>query len=142
MPWPWGLAWRYWALLLWANLLGIRTILVYGVLGIVVWLCFSQSGVHATIAGVLIAWTVPARNRIDAVNFQARRANPERFEASQARRAKMLTDETQQHAVIELEEACGGCSAAAKTGALAAFLGAVRDYADLRSGQCRCRLCS
>jgi NhaA family Na+:H+ antiporter len=95
------------ALLMLANLYGIRTIAVYVIFGVVIWLCFLQSGVHATIAGVLIAWTVPARNRIDAAVFQERASDIlKRFEGSQLEPNKMCMDEVQQHAVIELEEAC------------------------------------
>lgn len=42
------------------NKKGIRNIHFYWVLGIVTWYLFFCSGVHATIAGVLVAFTVPA----------------------------------------------------------------------------------
>jgi Na+/H+ antiporter NhaA len=47
------------------NLVGIRATLVYIALGLVVWLAFLQSGVHATLAGVVVALTILARRRID-----------------------------------------------------------------------------
>jgi len=45
---------------------GIRNILFYAIIGIAgVWLPFLLSGVHATIAAVLVAFVIPAGSRID-----------------------------------------------------------------------------
>jgi len=51
--------------LLIANWAGVRRTLFYAIVGFVgVWLAFVFSGVHATIAGVLIALTIPANTKI------------------------------------------------------------------------------
>ena len=44
-----------------ANLLGVRRISAYLLIGVALWLCVLNSGVHATLAGVLIAWCIPLR---------------------------------------------------------------------------------
>lgn len=52
-----------------ANVMGARNPITYGIIGIVAWLAFLKSGVHATIAGVLIAMAVPTKQRIDLRRF-------------------------------------------------------------------------
>jgi NhaA family Na+:H+ antiporter len=51
------------------NLLGIRNVAFYIVIGFGVWIGFSLSGIHATIAGVLVAFTIPARTKIDESEY-------------------------------------------------------------------------
>ena len=45
---------------------------VYAVLGLGVWLAVFESGVHGTMAGVLVAMTVPARSWINPSEFLVR----------------------------------------------------------------------
>jgi Na+:H+ antiporter, NhaA family len=52
-----------------ANLLGIRNPAVYAFIGFFAWLCVLSSGVHATIAGVLLAFAIPARTFLKKSEF-------------------------------------------------------------------------
>ncbi len=45
---------------------GVRSLLVYAAMGILVWLAFHESGVHATIAGVILGLMTPARAYLSA----------------------------------------------------------------------------
>lgn len=52
-----------------ANILGVRKPTVYAAIGIVVWWAVLNSGVHATIAGILLAFTIPARTFLEKSEF-------------------------------------------------------------------------
>jgi NhaA family Na+:H+ antiporter len=66
-----------------ANLLGIRKPSVYAFLGVAIWFAVLKSGVHATVAGVLLAFTIPAQTYIDRDAFVRRsRSLLDRFEAA------------------------------------------------------------
>ena len=51
------------------NILGVRNPAPYIVVGIVLWAFVYASGVHATVAGVIIALTIPARSARDTHGF-------------------------------------------------------------------------
>jgi len=53
-----------------ANRLGVRNnIFYYGVGLIIVWISFLASGVHATVAGVAVAFTIPSRREISMTSY-------------------------------------------------------------------------
>jgi NhaA family Na+:H+ antiporter len=52
-----------------ANRIRVDNPLVYTVLGIGLWASFLQSGIHPTVAGVIIAMTIPARPRLNVDQF-------------------------------------------------------------------------
>jgi NhaA family Na+:H+ antiporter len=66
-----------------ANLLGIRKPAIYAIIGVFVWYAVLKSGVHATVAGVLLAFTIPSRTYVDRDSFLKRsRWLIDRFEAA------------------------------------------------------------
>jgi NhaA family Na+:H+ antiporter len=51
------------------NRLGIKKLWPYLILGIALWFFVHQSGIHAVIAGILLAMTIPVRSKISSEQF-------------------------------------------------------------------------
>ena len=88
-----------------ANFAGVRRTVFYAIVGFVgVWMAFVFSGVHATIAGVLIALTIPARTKISENEYAARLLNMINvFRKEQPNDNKLLTKK-QVHLISEIGE--------------------------------------
>ena len=84
-----------------ANWAGIRSPAVYALIGVFVWFSVLQSGVHATIAGVLLAFTIPVRSSVDKPQFLSKcRWLLDKFEAAEI-------DSSESHGAIHaLEQQC------------------------------------
>jgi len=93
-------------LALMANKLGITSTIIYTLIGVGLWLAMLQSGVHATLAGVLLAFTIPARTQLNPIAFYKNSSEIlGRFKAADDPSTQFFSS-GQQVAFHELEEQC------------------------------------
>ena len=88
-----------------ANLAGIRRTIFYALVGFTgVWIAFIYSGVHATIAGVLIALTIPARTKINEADYIARLSvYLDKFKKENPDKKSTLLTKKQVHLISDIE---------------------------------------
>src|SRR6185436_18105547 len=92
------------ALLITLNVLRIRRLAPYLILGAVLWLLTFASGVHATIAGIVLAFVVPTRTRINAAQYSASvRRLLDLFDSTETGDLLVLTSKGQQEALFGME---------------------------------------
>lgn len=88
-----------------ANVAGVRNPIVYFVIGFIVWVAFLKSGVHATLASVLMAFTIPARTRINGQQLvEQTEVLLRRFKASGLPEGNQLLTSEQHSVVHSLEQ--------------------------------------
>lgn len=91
------------------NFAGIRKIVPYFAVGAVLWYALLQSGVHATLAGVLCAFAIPARPKYDPGLFSMRiKETIEHFDTSHRQGGNIMTNEGLYSAVQMLEKGVRG----------------------------------
>jgi NhaA family Na+:H+ antiporter len=94
------------------NAMGVRHLWPYLLGGMVLWYFVHESGIHATVAGVVLAFTIPTRTRINAVEFSRRaRALLDRFARKETGDFVVLTSRGQQETLFALEHASEGVTA-------------------------------
>ena len=59
--------------------IGVRSVPLYVVVGVAVWLGFHESGIHATIAGVILGLMTPARSWVSGWQLRAIAARADRY---------------------------------------------------------------
>jgi len=97
------------AILITFNFAGIRKVMPYFAVAVLLWYALMQSGVHATLAGVLGAFTVPARSKYDPSLFVVRiKAQLERFIANRHPDDTLMTNEKLYSIVQNFEDSIKG----------------------------------
>lgn len=92
------------ATLIMLNRVGIRQPLPYFILGGLLWFALLKSGVHATLAGVLTAFTIPATPKYDPARFSAHvKELMARFDASHQPGKSIMTNDALRGVVQTLE---------------------------------------
>jgi Na+:H+ antiporter, NhaA family len=95
------------ATLLLLNRAGVRRTAPYALLGIALWAAVLASGVHATVAGVLLALTIPARRLVDAPEFLRQGEILLAEFRKNSRPGAAEPTEDQRHALLSLTVAAG-----------------------------------
>ena len=87
------------------NYINIRVVSLYVIIGIVMWYFFLKANIHPTIAGVITAFTIPARRKVDSLNFKKHLYSIlKEFENNDTSFHDVVLSNEQQGAITEIEK--------------------------------------
>ena len=87
------------------NFIGVDEPAPYFIVALIIWFAFLHSGVHATLAGVLVAFTIPAKAKVQSLDFVGwTREKLAEIEDADIPGAHVLDDPAQQHYALEIRE--------------------------------------
>jgi len=104
-----GLSATTFVILVILNRMGVRWLPAYILLGFILWISMLHSGIHATITGILLALTIPARSKIQADAFCKEGLSVLQMlqvQYNMPRDCSILTNDDYQTSVQNIEDLC------------------------------------
>lgn len=87
------------------NLIGIHRPLPYFVVSAFLWLAMLSSGIHATLAGILTAWAIPAQSKVDPRRFTIMvHELTSKLDIKKMTGPRSLLNNPQQHGIVQCLE--------------------------------------
>ncbi|MCE3047093.1 Na+/H+ antiporter NhaA [Helicobacter kayseriensis] len=91
------------AILIVLNRVGIRSLVPYLLLGVLLWLCVHESGIHATISAVILAFCIPVSSKTSREKFLEVLRDEGGYFAS-AQTPNLLLDMRQIHSLHKIQQ--------------------------------------
>lgn len=93
------------AVLIILNKMGVKALTPYMILGVFLWIAVHNCGVHATIAAVMLAFTIPVAPRIDTLSFMEKLKNiVSHFQEAETKKDGILLQNEQLEALHHLSK--------------------------------------
>ncbi len=85
--------------------IGVKALTPYMILGVFLWIAVHNCGVHATIAAVMLAFTIPVAPKIDTLSFMDKlKTIVSRFQEAESKKDGILLQNEQVEALHHLSE--------------------------------------